>query len=97
MDSTVSLAFVQPNRQSYGVGAWYISSTGDMLHRNVDSLAKLPALRSSDSKMPAIGNDGKLLGFLAPLERLGADRTAFYADAKLAQAHIYRKKATNSC
>ena len=97
IDSTVSLAFVQPNRQSYGVGAWYIASTGDLLHRNVDSLMTLPTLRSSDSKTPAIGNDGKLLGFLASVERSGADRTAFYADAKLAQAYIYRKKATYTC
>ena len=97
IDPTISLAFVQPNRQSYGVGVWYIASTGDMLHRNVDSLAMLAALRSSDSKTPAIGNDGKLLGFLASLERLGADRTAVYANARLSQAYIYGKKATNSC
>ena len=62
IDSMVSLAFVQPNGQSFGVGAWYIVSTGDMLHRNVDSLATLPTLRLSDSKMPAIGHHSKLLG-----------------------------------
>ena len=82
--STVSLAFVQPNRQINGVGAWYRPSTGDMLHRNVDSLATLPTWRSNDSNTPAIGNDGKLLGFLASVEHPHADRTASYADAKLA-------------
>ena len=58
-----------------------------------DSLATLRALRSSDSKTPAIGYDSKLFGSLVSLERLGGDQTHFYADTKLAQAHIYGKKA----
>ena len=72
-------------------------SIGIVLHSNVDSLNMLPAVRTSDFKTPAIGNEGKLLGFLASLERLATDRTAFSVNAKLAQAYIYGKKVTKSC
>ena len=95
IDSMASSAFVQPNNQSYGVGAWYKASIGIVLHRNIDSLATLPTVGTSDSKTPAIVNEGKLLGFLASIESLAADLMVFFANAKLVQAYIYGKN--NSC
>ena len=65
------------------LGTWYRASIGIVLHRDVDSLATLPAVGTSDSKSPAIGNEGKLLGFLASLESLAAEVTVFSVNAKL--------------
>ena len=62
-----------------------------LLHRDVNGLVMLPAVRTSDSKTPPVGNDGKLLSFLASIECPGADRTAF---STFAQAY---KKASRSC
>ena len=41
----------------------------------------------TNRQTPAIGNMGKLLGFLASLELSLAALMAFYADAKLTEAY----------
>ena len=74
-----------------------LCTLGIVQYRNniIDSLATLPAVRTIDLKMPAIGNEGKFLGFLASLESLAADLMAFFVNATLVQGYIYGKN--NSC
>ena len=38
------LTFVQPNSQSYSLGAWYTAGKGVVLYRAVESLAMLPSV-----------------------------------------------------